>query len=90
MSIGAKLLIPISAVPTVLGGIAWLTSLHHTSQANAQEIEKIKANAVYLVEKIESVDRRISKMEGQVEYIYNQTRRYRLIPDKLHNDPDKK
>lgn len=64
-------LIPLSVLGVVCGGIAWLGAMHmDLSHANS-EIKTLSGELTGLMDNQRSIDRKLSKIEGQLEFIIN-------------------
>ena len=64
-------LIPLSVLGAVCGGVAWLSAMHmDLTHANA-EIANFKTELSSMVDNQRGIDRRLSKMEGQLDFIVN-------------------
>lgn len=69
--LGKDTLVPVGAVLTIIivliGGILWLTEIRSIAAQNQDEISDIKDS----LRVINSVDQRLSRMEGKLEIIYD-------------------
>jgi len=63
-------LIPIGIAITVIGGgSAWLTTMHQSMSAMAQEIRSVKEERKTLYDSLELIRRDISEIKGELKRI---------------------
>lgn len=60
-------LIPLSLVGCIVGGTAWLTTMHGDIHSHTEVIQDIKAHQEVIAHTLEKINERLSKIEGKLE-----------------------
>jgi len=60
-------LVPISFVVFVIGGMVWLTTIYAQGSANQYEIEKLRSHDGLILDKLDDIQKRLSRIEGHLE-----------------------
>lgn len=61
----------IGASAVVIGFIAWLTNIHHTSEVNAENIEKIVEREQINKQHYLKTERSLGRIEGKIDMLLN-------------------
>lgn len=58
--------LPLSLVGVLFGGIVWLTQIHYTAEAAVENTNKNRRNVETIQIYMQSIDRRLSRIEGKL------------------------
>lgn len=76
--ISEKTLIPISTILVIVGAVFWLTNIYNLANTNAYGIESIKKKVSTtdskIIERIDLIDQRLSRIEGKLDQIRDNSR----------------
>lgn len=61
-----KTLIPISMVLTIIGGVAWLTTLYNETKAHGTQINDLWKEQEQVSQKIDRVLEKLNRIEGKL------------------------
>jgi len=66
MAINDKTAVSLSVVAVLISGIVWLSTVFAQVRHNGRDIDELKVKTTRSVEVMESIDRRLSRIEGKL------------------------
>lgn len=60
-------LVPISLLTVIVGGVFWLSSMYSKVEAHAKSMEVVEAKQDKHIEVLQSIDKRLTRIEAKLE-----------------------
>lgn len=66
--------VPLSLVAVITSGAVWVSNIKAQTEANTSRIQRVESDQSETVKLLQSIDGRLSNMEGQLKYLGKRAR----------------